>query len=224
MTKAGRIGVLGGTFDPIHLGHLDAAEAARTTLQLDEICLLPSHDPPHRSATPMASPFHRFALLALTAQGRSGYRVSDMELTRTGHSYTADSLRAMHAAGWTPWQIFFILGADAFAEISTWREFPAVLDGAHFVVIARPGTDLEQSVARTREVRPRLHRAGDAIPQDGKTRIILVEARTRDISSTLIRARLSARQPIDDLVPAAVARHIVMHHLYGAVDDLHGND
>jgi nicotinate-nucleotide adenylyltransferase len=224
MTRAGRIGVLGGTFDPIHLGHLDAAEAARTTLQLDHICLLPSHDPPHRSTTPMASAFHRFALLALAAQGRSGYRVSDMELTRTGHSYTADSLRAMHAAGWTALQIFFILGADAFAEISTWREFPAVLDGAHFVVIARPGTDLEASAARTPEVRPRLQRAGDAIPQDGKTRIILVEARTRDISSTLIRARLGAGEPIDDLVPAAVARHIVTHHLYGAVDDLHGND
>jgi nicotinate-nucleotide adenylyltransferase len=224
MTKAGRIGVLGGTFDPIHLGHLDAAEAARTALQLDEVCLLPSHDPPHRSASPTASAFHRFALLALAAQGRSWYRVSDMELTRTGHSYTADSLRAMHAAGWTPLQIFFILGADAFAEISTWREFPGVLDGAHFVVIARPGSDLEASAARTPAVRPRLHRAADAIPQDGKTRIILVEARTRDISSTLIRKRLRARQPIDDLVPAAVARHIVMNHLYGVVDDLHGTN
>jgi nicotinate-nucleotide adenylyltransferase len=223
MTAATRIGVLGGTFDPIHYGHLDAAEAARTALRLDQVCVVPSHDPPHRTASPLASAFHRFALAALAVQDLSGYRVSDMELTRSGHSYTADSLRALQAAGWTPSQIFFILGADAFAEIATWREFPGVLDRAHFVVIARPGTRLEDAAARTPALRDRLQGVGEAIPTDGKTRVILIEARTRDISSTMIRARLVARQPIDDLVPAAVARHIVIHHLYGAVGDLHGD-
>jgi nicotinate-nucleotide adenylyltransferase len=223
MTKPRRIGVLGGTFDPIHYGHLDAAEAARTALQLDEMRLLPAHDPPHRTR-PFASVFHRFALIALAIQDRPAYRMSDMELARSGHSYTADTLRALHAEGWTSLQIFFILGADAFAEIATWREYPAVLDGAHFVVIARPGTSLEDAAARTPGLAHRLHRLGDAIPQDGKTRIILIEARTRDISSTMIRARLSAREPIHDLVPDTVARHILNHHLYGAVGDLHGND
>ena len=223
MTAATRIGVLGGTFDPIHFGHLDAAEAARTALQLDELCVLPSHDPPHRNASPMASAFHRFALAALAVQGLPGYRVSDMELTRSGHSYTADSLRALHAAGWTPSQIFFILGSDAFAEIATWREFPGVLDGAHFVVVARPGTGLAEAATRTPALRARLHQAGQVMPAGGTTRVIFVEARTRDISSTMIRARLRARQPIDDLVPAAVARHIAIHHLYGAVGELHGD-
>ena len=223
MTAATRIGVLGGTFDPIHFGHLDAAEAARTALQLDDVCVLPSHDPPHRDASPLASGFHRFALAALAVQEMPGYRVSDMELTRSGHSYTADSLRALHARGWRPSQIFFILGADAFAEIATWREFPSVLDDAHFVVVARPGTGLEEAATRTPALRDRLHRAGQTIPAGGKTGVILVEARTRDISSTMIRARLRARQPIDDLVPAAVARHIAVHHLYAAVGELHGD-
>jgi nicotinate-nucleotide adenylyltransferase len=224
MTDARTIGVLGGTFDPIHFGHLDAAEAARTALHLDEIRLLPLHDPPHRDASPMASAFHRFALVALAISDRPAYRVSEMELIRSGHSYTADSLRAMHAEGWTPSQIFFILGTDAFAEIAAWREFPAVMNGAHFVVIARPGTSLDSATARTPELRERFQRPDDTIPKDGHTRIILVEARTRDVSSTTIRARLKAREPIADLVPAAVARHIVVHHLYGAVGDLHGND
>jgi nicotinic acid mononucleotide adenylyltransferase len=98
------------------------------------------------------------------------------------------------------------------------------MDGAHFVVIARPGTSLESAAARTPELRHRFHRPENTIPGDGKTRIILVEARTRDISSTTIRARLTERLSIADLVPAAVARHIVVHHLYGAVGDLHGND
>ena len=218
------IGVLGGTFDPIHFGHLDAAEAARTALHLDEIRLLPLRDPPHRTASPMANAFHRFALVALAIADRPAYRVSEMELMRPGHSYTADSLRAMHAEGWTPSQIFFILGADAFAEIASWREFPAVLDGAHFAVIARPGSSLDAATMRTHELRDRLHRPEETIPNDGKTRIIPINARTRNISSTTIRARLRAREPIIDLVPAAVARHIVAHHLYGAVGDLHGND
>jgi len=136
-----------------------------------------------------------------------------MELTRTGPSYTADTLRAVARQGWRPSQIFFILGSDAFAEIATWREYPAVLDTANFVVIARPGTTLDAAAERTSALRGRLGQS-----------IFLVEARTRDVSSSTIRARLAARQPIDDLVPAAVARHIAAHHLYGAVDDLHGQD
>jgi len=222
-TAIRRLGVLGGTFDPIHLGHLDAADAARAALRLDQIRLLPLNDPPHRSAGPQASAFHRFALVSLAIQDRPGYHVSEMELTRSGPSYTADSLRTMHAEGWSPWQLFFILGADAFAEIATWREFPQVLDGANFVVIARPGTGLAAAAARTPVVQNRLHSASAGLPEDGRTRIILVEASTRDVSSTMIRARLDAQQPIDDLVPAAVGRHIAIHQLYRTVGDLHGH-
>jgi nicotinate-nucleotide adenylyltransferase len=213
MMASRRLGILGGTFDPIHVGHLDAADAACRALRLDEVRLIPSSDPPHRTADPLASGFHRFALVALAIQGHDALRVSDLELTRTGPSYTADTLRAIAREGWTPSQIFFILGSDAFAEIATWREFPAVLDAANFVVIARPGTTLETAIARTPSLRGR----------EGKS-LFLVEARTRDVSSSTIRARLAAHQPIDDLVPAAVAWHIAAHHLYGAVDDLHGQD
>ena len=224
MNASGRLGVLGGTFDPIHVGHLDAADAARRALRLDEVRLIPSHDPPHRPTEPHASGFHRFALVALAIQGHGAYRASEMELTREGHSFTADTLRALHTDGWRPSQLFFILGADAFAEIATWREFPAVLDAAHFVVIARPGTTLDAAIARTPDLRGRMRRPGDDASQAGATSIFLVEARTRDVSSTTIRARLAAQQPIDDLVPVSVAQHIVAHQLYGAVGDLHGQD
>ena len=213
MIASGRLGVLGGTFDPVHFGHLDAADAARRALNLDQVWLIPSCDPPHRPIDPLASGYHRFALVALAVQGDETLRASDIELTRTGASYTADTLRAVARQGWQASQIFFILGSDAFAEIATWREFPAVLDAANFVVIARPGTTLDAAAARTPSLRGRLG-----------TSIFLVEARTRDVSSSTIRARLAARQPIDDLVPAAVARHILAHHLYNAVDNLHGQD
>jgi nicotinate-nucleotide adenylyltransferase len=224
MSASRKLGILGGTFDPIHFGHLDATAAARQALRLDEIRLIPSSDPPHRPVDPLASAFHRFALVALAIQGHDGLHASDMEVRRQGQSYTADTLRALAADGWHPSQLFFILGTDAFAEIATWREYPAVLDAAHFVVIARPGTTIDAAVARTPALRDRMRRPGQETSRAGGTSIFLVEANTRDVSSTTIRARLAARQPIDDLVPAAVARHIVAHELYGAVGDLHGQD
>ena len=222
----GRLGVLGGTFDPIHFGHLDAADAARSAVSLNEILFVPSHDPPHRPLGPRATAFHRFALTALAVSDREGYRVSDLELTRDGRSYTSDTLRSLHADGWRPSQLFFIIGADAFAEIATWHEFPAVLDAAHFLVIARPGTTVEEAVARTPELRPRTHRTIEHLDDLGSTAIVLIEARTRAVSSTAIRDRIAARQPIDDLVPPAVARHIVVNRLYesGSLEDsLHGH-
>src|SRR4029453_11734854 len=90
-----RLGVLGGTFDPIHYGHLRAGEAAETVLTLDEMRVIPAHDPPHRALDPKASAFHRFALCALAIEGRPGWRLSDTELTRTGPSYTAHTLRSL---------------------------------------------------------------------------------------------------------------------------------
>jgi nicotinate-nucleotide adenylyltransferase len=205
----GRLGVLGGTFDPVHYGHLDAAAAAREALSLDQVLFIPAHDQPLRANDPRATAFHRFAMAALATNGCRGYRVSEMELAREGTSYTIDTLRQLHADGWSPSQLFFILGADAFAEIAHWRGYPEILDAARFVVVARPGVTLDSVLARMPELRPR---------------VSLVEARTRDVSSTTIRQRLAAGESIDDLVPAPVARHILAHQLYGAVDDLHGED
>jgi nicotinate-nucleotide adenylyltransferase len=134
-----------------------------------------------------------------------------------------ETLHTLHAEGWQPSQLFFILGADAFAEIATWRAFPEVLDAANFAVVARPGMTLDEACARNPELTGRLKPASTKI-QPGRPGIILVNAATRDVSSTLIRQRLRAHQPIDDLVPPAVARHIVAHHLYGAVGRLHGEN
>ena len=135
-----RTGILGGTFDPIHVGHLFVASEAARTLALDEVLLLPSRTPPHRPVDPSASVFHRFAMVALAASTDARLVASDLELLREGPSYTADTLRTLHAAGHDAWQLFFLAGADACAEIATWRDYPAVLDLAHFVVCSRPGT------------------------------------------------------------------------------------
>ena len=218
--SAARTGILGGTFDPVHYGHLDAAAAAQAGLGLDEILFLPSHVPPHRQAHPRASGYHRFALIALAIQNRSRFRVSEDELTREGPSFTIDTLRRLHQRGHRPSQLFFILGADAFADIATWREFPAVLDAAHFVVVTRPGTDVDAALARNPSLAPRVRTDGHG--DDGGTGIFFVKTDTRDVSSTMIRARLSAGRSIEDLVPQPVAAYIEANDLYGTVNELHG--
>ena len=223
--KSARLGILGGTFDPIHFGHLDAADAAGAALALEEIVLVPAHDQPLRVIEPRASVYQRFAMTTLAVEDRPECHVSDVELLRQGRSYTEDTLRALHAAGWKGWQLFFILGTDAFAGIAAWHGYPGVLELAHFVVIARPGTSLEDATQRTPALRERLSPVPrEPVASDGPTRIFLVHAHTRDVSSTTIRERRASGQPIDELVPPAVARHIYKHHLYGAVDSLHGED
>ena len=200
-----RLGLLGGTFDPIHVGHLDAAEAARRRLMLDQVLIIPAHDPPHRTGEPHASSFHRFAMVGLAIEGNGALRASDMELRRQGPSYTALTLRDLHAGGWQPSQLYFIIGTDAFAEIATWYEYPAILDACQFAVVSRPGMPIGSALARTPQLRDRVDRT-----------IHVVEATTRPVSSSAIRARLCAGDAIEDLVPPAVARHIEKHHLYRA--------
>ena len=147
MTAPRRVGILGGTFDPIHCGHLDAGAAAQTALDLEELLILPSNIPPHRPQ-PVASSFHRFAMVALAIAGRRGWRALDLELREDGRSYTSDSLQSLHDRGFTAQELFFVTGADAFLEIATWKNYPAVLNLAHFAVIARRGIPVGDLPAR----------------------------------------------------------------------------
>jgi nicotinate-nucleotide adenylyltransferase len=209
-----RIGVLGGTFDPIHVGHVETALAARTARDLDAVILMPARVPPHRQHGPSASTFHRFAMAALAVNGLGGIAVSDEELCAAGPSYTALTLERMASRGIDPSQIFFIIGADAFAEIETWYRYPDVLDLAHFVVIARPGLTLSTLSDRLPALRHRLGRTEDGASASGKPAIVLVDAPTPDVSSTDIRRRLRAGESIRGLVPPAVETHIREHRLY----------
>jgi nicotinate-nucleotide adenylyltransferase len=207
------LGVLGGTFDPIHYGHITAGLRAQAALSLDEILVVPSRTPPHRSAG--APPKARFDMAALAAAEQPGWTASDIELRRDGPSYTFDTLTELAGA-----QKFFIIGADAFAEIATWSRYPAVLDLAHFVVVARPGITLHSLQARVpdladRMTTPDLFKPEASSPKtDRQTRVILLETATPDVSSTDVRRRVRAGESISDLVPDAVASYITTHHLY----------
>jgi nicotinate-nucleotide adenylyltransferase len=233
MSSGGRIGLLGGTLDPIHLGHVQTALAARKALGLSRVIVLPSRVPPHRPQRPSASPYHRFAMAALAVNGIDGLEASDLELSAPGPSYTADTLMRVRAGGGlAASQIVFITGADAFAEIETWHRYPEVLDLSHFVVVSRPGFPAGTLRQRLPALAPRMTAAADAeFPA-----IFLVDSPTPDVSSTDVRRRRRAGEPLTGLVPESVERHIVQHGLYledpaasvstpsRQADHLHGQD
>jgi len=215
-----RVGILGGTLDPIHCGHMGAAVAARDALNLSRVLVVPSHVPPHRALRPVASAYHRFAIAALAVSSEARLEANDDELLSDGPSYTADTLERLQAKGLAASQIFFITGADAFADIATWKRYPEVLNLAQFVVVSRPGhslsvTDLLPALA------DRIVRPGDGVHDAAHPSIYLVAASTPDVSSTAVRDRLKRGESITGLVPPLVEAHIVKHRLYRA-EQLHG--
>jgi nicotinate-nucleotide adenylyltransferase len=144
---------------------------------------------------------------------RAGWEVSDLELAREGPSYTVDTLDALRREGLTPLQLFFLIGADAFAEIATWHRYPQVLDAAHFAVVTRPGTSLETLRERVPSLLSRMSAPGN-LGRWPTTRIILIESNTPHVSSTEIRRRVSRNEPLTDLVPLEVAAYIAQEGLY----------
>ena len=214
ITRTGRIGLLGGTFDPIHLGHIETVLAARRALALHPVLLMPARIPPHRERGPSASTFHRFAMAALAAADLDDVSVSDDELMTDGPSYTALTLERLIAKGIEPHHLFFITGADAFAEIESWYRYPAVLDLAHFVVVSRPGIPAETLRERLPALADRYREPAQGGTMPARPSVFLVEAATPDVSSTDVRERLRTGRSISGLVPGAVESHITRHHLY----------
>jgi nicotinate-nucleotide adenylyltransferase len=208
-----RTGVFGGTFDPIHVGHLDVALAARRALGLSRVEIMPARWPPHRHP-PAASAAHRFAMAALAVQGHAGLVVSDLEMEADGPSYTSATLDRLAGRGTDLTGLFLITGADAFRDIATWKDYPGILDRAHFVVVSRPGC----AAPTLRHLLPGLAGRMIETPLEIPSRpgIVLVDAPTAPVSSTTVRDRLARGQSIDGLVPPAVKTYIETQDLYHA--------
>jgi nicotinate-nucleotide adenylyltransferase len=207
-----RVGLLGGTFDPIHCGHVDLGRAAESALGLTEVVVITANIPPHRPQ-PHASSYHRFAMVCLAIAGLDGWRASDFELGTAATSFTSRTLHDFHARGYMPAELFFIAGADAFAEIETWKDYPAILDDAHFAVVSRPGFPVTELPARLPALSSRM-RAASAAYTMATPSIFLINAPTSDVSATAIRRRSADGESIAELVPPAVRQHIDRHSLY----------
>lgn len=196
------IGLLGGTFDPVHLGHLDVARAALQTLSLERVLFIPAHVPPHR-AFPTASGADRLAMVKLAIEDDPQFEASTIELDADGPSYTAVTIDRFLAHGYAKADLCFIAGADAFASVSTWHDYPALLDRCRFAIVSRPGFPVSA--------------VPDQIPAfaEHMTDIFLIDALTAPVSSTDVRASITRGAPLVGLVPDRVAGYIDAHRLYG---------
>jgi nicotinate-nucleotide adenylyltransferase len=217
MTSAARrIGILGGTFDPIHWGHLDVGDIAVSELKLSRLFVITSNVPPHRPQ-PLASAYHRFAMVSLAILDRPDWRAADLELRHAAPSFTSRTLEMFHERGYLSSELFFVIGADAFAEIASWRDYPRILNAAHFAVVSRPKFSVKDLPRRLPRLADRMARPPiDDISQVDPL-IILLDAPTADVSSTAIRQRRIDGESIAGLVPSHVQQHIEQHGLYTAM-------
>jgi nicotinate-nucleotide adenylyltransferase len=195
-----RSGILGGTFDPIHLGHLAAAKAAMECAHLDRVLLVPSAQPPHRGAA-QAPAEDRLAMSRLAVDADTRLEVSDVEVKRGGKSYTVDTLRELHRS-FPDDELFLILGWDAARLFRTWHEPEAVSTLASIVIVGRPG----MSLPTTTDLK--------AVGMD-PNRVVMCLLPTPDISGSELRRAIAAGKSVAGKVPYAVERYIAEHHVYG---------
>jgi nicotinate-nucleotide adenylyltransferase len=209
------IGILGGTFDPVHLGHIALAEAALAGLPIAEVVWLPSGSPGHR-APPAAGERDRLAMLRLATAGDARYRIDAAELDRREPTYTVHTLTRMRAERGRAQPLVLLLGGDSFLSLPTWLRWRELFDFAHIAVASRPGDaaagggpspELSAEIAR-RSARP------EQLGASAAGRIARFSMPPTDISASAVRAGLAAGQDVRDLLPAAVLAYIRAHQLY----------
>ena len=187
-----RLGVMGGTFDPIHHGHLVAASEVASALGLDEVIFVPTGEPWQK--TEVTEGEHRYLMTFIATASNPRFKVSRVDIDRAGPTYTVDTLLDIQAA-YPDAELFFISGADAIAQIMTWKDMQELWDLAHFVAVSRPGHSLQ-------------------IPNAPSGAISTLEIPALAISSTNIRERVEAEKPVWYLVPDGVVQYIAKHDLY----------
>lgn len=195
-----RIGIFGGTFDPVHIGHLIMAVELRHALDLDRVLFVPAGDPPHKPFVPITAARHRIRMLELALAGHGEFVIDRVDVDRPGPSYTKDTL-AMLKPRFPNARLFFLMGADSLRDLETWSEPERILHLAELGVAARPGAQID------------LESTYRSLPA-ARGRIVVVETPLIDISSSDIRDRVAAGMPIAFQAPEAVERYIRDNQLY----------
>ncbi|HOX54195.1 MAG: nicotinate-nucleotide adenylyltransferase [Candidatus Omnitrophica bacterium] len=187
-----RIGVFGGTFDPIHNGHITIAEEVFKELSLDKIIFVPAHIPPHKLHAKIASAQDRYNMVKLAVGYNDNFEVSDIEINREGPSYSIDTIKELKENIGTDSEFYFLIGSDSIAELKYWKDFNSLLKIVKFVVVNRPRYSFE------------------GMPKGA----LRIQLRGIDISSSKIRNRIREKEPIDSLVPEKVKEYIIKKRLY----------
>ena len=219
-----RIGLFGGTFNPIHRGHLRAASEVIKRFNLDQIFLIPAALPPHKTPGAVANADDRLEMIHLAITDLSGLTVSDVELNRPGPSYTIDTVQHFKNTLADDSRIYLIMGLDAFLEFDTWKSYTELLEQIAFIVMARPDEDyadadqgwkiLENYLKSTLSEDYEFITTRGCFTSEGKQPIYIVDIDAMDISSTKIRQNIKANKTIKNLVPPRVAEFIQSKGLY----------
>ncbi len=205
MGKKTVYGVMGGTFDPIHYGHLVAAEAARDQFQLNKVIFVPSGRPPHKEPSSISEPRHRYLMTVLAVASNPFFVASRLEIDRPGLSYTVDTVKEFNSK-FHPQKLYFITGADAILEIINWKNIFEILSQCYLIAATRPGYNLAHISSKL-----------FCFPKELRERIFFFEVPALAISSTDIRRRVAERRTIKYLLPESVEQYIIKNKLYCAV-------
>jgi len=200
-----RVGILGGCFDPIHIGHLIVAECVADLLRLGTVLFIPCNLPPHKRRTDLTPGGHRLRMVERAIEGNPRFAASDIELRRGGLSYTVDTLRELRKRYGSAAALFFIIGADSLREITSWRDYTTILSSCTIVTALRPGYDLSGWPEDPAQF---------ARGQAGKVRSHIVRTPRIEVSSTDIRRRCRRGESIRYMVPKSVEQYIRRHRLY----------
>jgi nicotinate-nucleotide adenylyltransferase len=215
-----RVGIFGGTFDPVHVGHLQVAEAAESLFSLDRVYFVPAGRPPHKQSTPQASAWDRFAMAVLATREKENFYVSTVELETDETAYTVNTLGKLRALFGRDVDFYFIIGADSFEEITTWKDYGRLFSLASFIVMSRPGRSLEfqhlPETLRRQVVEPA---AGQKVKPESGHRIYLCRAVANEVSATAVREAVRSGRAIDGWVSPEVAGHIKKYRLYVNTDE-----
>ena len=195
-----KIGIMGGTFDPIHYGHIVTAAKVKKGFGLDEVVFVPSGNPPHKKERVITAAKHRLNMVNLAVEGIRGFSVSTMEIDRKGYSYALDTVNGFYRLYGEDTDLYFITGADAIAEIATWHRADELMAKCRFIASARPGYHFDEE---------------HAIAEKYKDRVVLFPETNIAVSSSEIRQRIAEGRSVTSMLPEKVEDYIREHHLYG---------
>ncbi len=196
-----RMGILGGTFDPIHIGHLLLAQEAASCMQLDRVYFVPAGQPPHKPGQPIVPIPHRLAMVEMATGDNALFAVSRLDADEQAPSYTVDLIKRMRARLQIPVQIYFLMGMDSLQDLATWHQPDWLIDHCHLVALSRPAVQVNWSALERRFANIRC-------------RVTVLDMPGLDVSGMNVRERLRSRHPIRYLVPPAVIHYIQTHGLY----------
>ncbi len=199
MRKQLRLGIMGGTFDPIHYGHLVAAEEALVQFNLDRVLFMPTGEPARKTHRNVTSAEHRYLMTVIATASNADFTVSRIEVDRPGVTYTVDTMMELRTIHGSETELFFITGADAILDIVTWKDSSQLADVCTLIAATRPGYDLE--------------RFGQ-IPGSSDLKVEMMVVPALAISSSDIRERIAKRKPVRYLLPEAVAAYVRKNNLY----------